>query len=329
MSRLGWVAIGRNEGSRLVACLQSLQRLAGGTIVYVDSGSHDGSVAFARSIGVEVVLLDMTQPFTAARARNAGFERLMQRQPDTDFVHFIDGDCELLEGWVDEALQLLQSRSDVAAVAGRLIERHPQATVYNRLCQFEWDGSRQFGEVKSCGGIALMRTDAVRAVGGFNPALIAGEEPEMCVRLRDRQWKIWRLDTPMCLHDADIRRFGQWWKRVERAGHAYAEGVALHGRAPHFHYRDQWRRAWVWGGAIPIATAAGLLLLGWPALLALLVYPAQAFRLALRSPAGRPFRDRVLHAAFTLLGRPAELEGVLRYHWRRWKGAPPRLIEYK
>src|SRR5689334_4384058 len=74
---IGVVAIGRNEGERLRVCLESALR-ASPDVVYVDSGSTDGSVAMAKQLGVHVVELDLTIPFTAARARNAGFEKLVQ-----------------------------------------------------------------------------------------------------------------------------------------------------------------------------------------------------------------------------------------------------------
>lgn len=329
MGSLGWVAIGRNEGQRLVVCLTTLRQRGGGAIVYVDSGSADHSVNFARSVGADVVELDMSIPFTAARSRNAGLERLLQTHPEIRYVHFIDGDCELLPGWAEEAVKLLDSRPDVAVVAGRVIERHPEASIYNQLCQFDWDGDRSFGEVRACGGIALMRIEALQQVKGFNPALIAGEEPELCVRLRDKGWKIWRQDIPMCLHDAGMSRFGQWWTRVERSGHAYAQGYEMHGGAPHFHGRDQVRRAWIWGGAIPVLALASTLLWGWAGLLWLLVYPAQALRISMRPNAAYPYRIRALNAVFLMIARLGEFKGVLRYHARRLLGRQPRLIEYK
>src|SRR4051794_6544130 len=102
MSELGVIAIGRNEGERLRRCLESLSGL-GLTIVYVDSSSEDGSVELARGLGAEVVELDLARPFTAARARNEGFERLGQIDPEVRFVQFVDGDCEVAGGWLDTA----------------------------------------------------------------------------------------------------------------------------------------------------------------------------------------------------------------------------------
>ena len=66
-------------------------------IVYVDSGSNDGSVQRARHLGADVIELDMRVPFTAARARNVGFRRLREISPDIEYVQFVDGDCELID----------------------------------------------------------------------------------------------------------------------------------------------------------------------------------------------------------------------------------------
>src|SRR6476660_3526039 len=79
------VAIGRNEGERLQRCLESVRPQCE-TIVYVDSGSDDGSVDLARGLGVEVVELDMSIPFTAARARNEGLRRLRELRPSLEYV---------------------------------------------------------------------------------------------------------------------------------------------------------------------------------------------------------------------------------------------------
>ena len=176
----GAVIIGRNEGDRLRLCLESvLTQIA--HVVYVDSGSSDNSVENARSAGAEVVELDMSTPFTAARARNAGLAALTQSH-EIDFVQFVDGDCVLHEGWIAHAVEFLSEHSDAGVAFGRLRERFPDASIYNRMCDWEWNSP--VGITKSCGGIALMRVAALNDVEGFDPSLIAGEEPELRVRLR-------------------------------------------------------------------------------------------------------------------------------------------------
>src|SRR5436853_2625351 len=147
--QFGAVVIGRNEGERLKRCLTSLSLSKMSLLVYVDSGSTDGSAQWARERGVTVVDLDMRLPFTAARARNAGFRQLQLIAPGVRYVQFIDGDCELLPGWVEQATGFLDERTDIAAVAGRLRERHPERSIYNWLCDREWDGPP--GDVRACG----------------------------------------------------------------------------------------------------------------------------------------------------------------------------------
>lgn len=321
---LGIVVIGRNEGERLKRCLQSAMG-QGIVLVYVDSGSTDGSAEWALSVGAEVVALDMSVPFTAARARNAGLRRLQAECPGVQLVQFLDGDCELRAGWLGEASGFLRSSPRVAAVCGRLRERHPETSVYNRLCDIEWN--TPLGESRACGGIAMMRVQALLAVGGFNEALIAGEEPELCVRLRGGGWQIWRLPGEMAWHDASMHRFSQWWRRTRRSGHAFAEGRALHGGPPEYHYTTETRRAVLWGLALPALVLAGMLLHRDGGLLAL-AYPLQMIRLGLqRVMRGEP--APWAQAFFLVVGRVPEGLGVASYWWSRWRRRPTRLIEYK
>jgi GT2 family glycosyltransferase len=299
---IGFVAIGRNEGERLRACLTAAaaQRLV---IVYVDSNSTDGSVALARSLGAEVVELDLSKPFTAARARNEGAARLLQTHPDVAFIQFVDGDCELNAGWISAALAKMHEGDRIAVVCGRRRERFPDATVYNAICDMEWD--TPIGLAKSCGGDALVRREAFTQVGGYNPSIIAGEEPEMCVRLRQRGWQIWRIDAEMTLHDAAMTRLGQWWKRHLRAGHAFAEGYHRHGAPPECMWKKNVVSNYVWG--LPPMWAL------WP-LLWLKIYRS---------------RPSKLYATFTTFSKLPQALGQLKFHWNRLTGARQGIIEYK
>lgn len=306
------VVIGRNEGARLLACLAALQGRVR-RLVYVDSGSTDGSVAVATAAGAEVVALDMTQPFTAARARNAGLSHLASDPPD--FVQMVDGDCALQPGWISAALAAFAAHPAAVVVCGRRRERFAQASVYNALADREWD--TPIGPARACGGDALMRYAAVQAVGGYDPGLIAGEEPDLCLRLRAKGGEIWRIDAEMTLHDAAMTRFSQWWRRAVRAGHAFAEGCARHGFD---HWGLETRRALIWGAGLPMAIV--LLGLWHPAgwLLAL-AYPAQVIRLARRG--GWAW------GLFSVIGKFAEARGALGFYASRLRGQRHGLIEYK
>jgi glycosyltransferase involved in cell wall biosynthesis len=319
----GVVIIGRNEGDRLKRCVASATALAL-YVVYVDSGSTDGSATWASQQGVSVVNLDMAKPFTAARARNEGFARLMAQAPELQFVQFVDGDCEIVDGWLRGALEFLRSKTQVAAAFGRRRERFPERSVYNRLCDQEWD--RPVGRTRNCGGDVMMRAAALSAAGGYRDELIAGEEPELCVRLRAAGWEIWRLPLEMTLHDAAMTRFGQWWKRAMRGGFAFAEGAWLHGAPPERHGVSQTRSAVLWGVALPIVI---VVLSVWQpaALWLLLAYPLQVLRLALRDGIGDPARR--VRALFYVLSRFPEAQGVLKFWADRLRQRRSALIEYK
>ncbi len=325
LKKIGLVAIGRNEGKRLQQCLKSVLGQVE-VIVYVDSGSTDGSVELARSLGVEAIELDLSTPFTAARARNTGFARLLEIDPQLEFVQFVDGDCEVVEGWID-AYQELVAQPSVAVVCGRRRERYPDASIYNRLCDLEWD--TPIGETKACGGDAMMRVAAFQQVGGFNPTLIAGEEPELCLRLRQKGWKILRLDAEMTIHDAQMEKFSQWWKRAVRAGHAYAEGAWLHGAEPEHHWVKESQSIWFWG-LLPLVTF-GLI---WPShgwsLLLLAGYPVMTYKIY-RYTQTRDLKpvDSRIYTLFCMLGKFPNLLGQLKFHLNQRLGRQNKLIEYK
>jgi len=321
---IGVVIIGRNEGERLRKCLESVKKIAN-RVVYVDSGSTDGSVAMARGMGLDVVELDLTTPFTAARARNEGFSRLLESAPDLAYIQFVDGDCEIVGGWLETAAAFLNEHDDIVMVCGRLRERYPERSVFNMLCDIEWD--TPVGVSKACGGIAMVRAGALKDAGGYRADLIAGEEPELCVRLRAAGWKVWRLDTEMALHDAAMTSVGQWWKRALRGGYTFAEGAYLHGAPPERHCVKKSRSAWFWGGMIPLATFAAVLWFGKWGFVLFAIYPLQVVRLALRG--GRSARENWWWAVFMVLGRFPEMLGQLKYWWNRISNKTNSLIEYK
>jgi GT2 family glycosyltransferase len=326
-AKIGIVAIGRNEGERLKSCLRSALG-ASRSVVYVDSNSSDGSVAMAREMGAAIVELDLSIPFTAARARNEGFAKLLSIDPQCAFVQFVDGDCEIVPGWLDRAAAELSSDEKLAVVCGRRRERFPDRSIYNKLCDIEWN--TPVGDTKCCGGDAMMRVPAVKQVNGFDATVIAGEEPELCVRLRAQGWKIRRIDAEMTLHDAAMTRFGQWWKRMVRGGHAYAQGAAMHGAPPERHWIRERRRILFWGLLLPLL----IVLLAWPtrglSLLLLGGYGVLYARVAKWARSQQlSDADARLYARHVVLGKFAEAQGLITFCQSKLIGRRTKLIEYK
>ncbi len=330
LKNVGAVVIGRNEGAALHACLYSTApRVA--AVVYVDSGSTDDSVTFAREQGVEVIELDTSVPFTAARARDAGLTKLLELHPTLTFVQFVDGDCEVDGHWLDTAHAALTEPGNdkLAVVCGRRRERFPDATKYNRHCDMEWD--TPVGETKACGGDAMMRISAYQQAGGFNTTLICGEEPELCVRLRQAGWTIQRLDAEMTLHDAKITKFHQFWRRSVRGGWAYAQGAAMHGKPPERHCVRQSRNTWFYGTILPII----LLGLGWLTYgisLALLVaiYARHLVKVRnVRLSRGDSPKHAWSYARLATIAKLPEALGQAQYWITRMRGKQATIIEYK
>jgi glycosyltransferase involved in cell wall biosynthesis len=327
LHNLGVVVIGRNEGERLRQCLLSVvgsDRL----IAYVDSGSTDDSVAFAQSLNVHVVELDPSIPFTAARARNEGLKHLRHIDPNIQFIQFVDGDCQVVAGWLDLAYNTLLTQPELAVVCGRRREQFPDRSIYNRLCDIEW--ATPAGEVKSCGGDAMMRVVAFEQVKGFNSTLIAGEEPELCMRLRQNGWKILRLDAEMTRHDANLTRFAQLWKRSLRAGYAYAEVTWLHRNDPNCHWFKASRSTWFWGLLLPIVAFAIALPTSGFSLLLLLGYPVLVYKIY-RHTHQRGFdkKDAVFYALTCVVNKFSNVLGQLKFYINKRLRHQSTLIEYK
>ena len=309
IDRIAVVAIGRNEGERLRVCLESVRSL-GLTAVYVDSGSTDGSVGLAASLGASVVELDPSAVFTAARGRREGFEELARQRPELDFVFFVDGDCEVDPDWPAAAVNFLDANPRVGVVAGHRRERFADASPYNRFADAEWEVPA--GECAATGGDLVVRVEAYLQSGGWDPTALCGEEPELCKRIRESGWKVWRIDHPMTRHDMGMTRFGQWWRRQVRTGHG---GMQVERRFRVGQFNKILRSAVVWGVAAPLlppVVAVAATALGAPgvALATLTIgvacWLAQLLRVTLGfQRRGKPWGASFECAGLTMLAKPA------------------------
>lgn len=325
-AKIGVVVIGRNEGERLIRCIRSACN-SYAILVYVDSASTDGSAQRAAALGADVIQLSLDKPFTAGRARNAGFDRLLQLHADAQFAQFVDGDCELAPGWLDFAVEFLEENPEVAIVCGRRKERFPEKSIYNRICDIEWD--TPVGDAPECGGDFLVRTAVFAQVSGFNGALIAGEEPEMCHRIRGRGWRIHRADRQMTLHDAAMTRFRQWFRRTSRSGYAYAARATLHWRDRTWFCWKENARIVLWALLVPVLILLSSLLLSPWFWLATLIYPLQYLRIMLDLKRSGRHDATMAYAFFVLLGKWPEFYGQMLFLMRLVGGKEQRIIEYK
>jgi len=319
VSRVAAVVIGRNEGPRLARCLRSVLGRCD-PVVYVDSASSDGSSDVARSLGADVVALDLSMPFTFGRARNRGAARALALAPDVDYLQFVDADSEIVAPWFDAAVAALAEAPRIAAVHGRLRERHPGASVYDHLYALEFDPRSEDPEV--IGGMAMMRVTAFAQVGCYAENMQTFEDHELSFRLRRAGWQIRRLDAEMAVHEAGMTRWREWWARERRAGHARAQLVAAYG----WDGARPWRRAyasiWFWAVLLPALGAASTWAWGRGGLLVCLAYPALLYRVFRRlQRSGFAPADAALYGAARVAGKFPQLQGVLSF--LRERGSAP------
>jgi glycosyltransferase involved in cell wall biosynthesis len=327
---LSIVIIGRNEGERLTRCLQSVSSARDGEgkteLIYVDSASTDGSQQIAADFGAQVVVLNGGVQ-TAARARNAGWQRA-----SAPYILFLDGDTILHPQFIQTAWKVLESDPSIAAVWGHRRELQPERSIYNRVLDLDWIYAA--GDTEFCGGDVLMRRTVLAQVEGYDPGLIAGEEPELCRRLRALGYRIVHIDAPMTRHDLNMTRFSQYWRRAMRAGYAYSEvSNRFHGTGDPMWLQESRRNvrrgsfwiAWLVAGLV-LLVLRSVWILPWFALLIALPVRS-AWKARSRAPGQKTLL--LLYGFHSQLQQIPILVGQLRYFLNRHSGKPRTRIEYK
>ncbi len=326
---LSVVVIGRNEGQRLASCLESIQQARGvdvKEVIYVDSASTDGSPELAYQYGTTVIVVRPERP-TAALGRNAGWRRAA-----SGLILFLDGDTVLHPDFARAACGAMAREPSVAAVWGHRREIHPQASVYNRILDLDWiypPGLTEF-----CGGDVMMRREILVETGGFDERLIAGEEPELCRRIRALGYGILHIDCPMTGHDLQIMRWSQYWKRATRAGHAYAEVSERFRNSQDPFWTSERRRNMIRGSGWLVTLAAALFASIFFGVLPIVLWLALLLLLSARS-AWKARWKRAAPGVLLLYGFHSHLQqlpifvGQLQYELNKRRKRARKLIEYK
>ncbi len=311
MEKIGIVVIGRNEGTHLERTLEAV-KIENVPVVYVDSASEDQSVAIAQKFSVNIVLLGKSVPTTPARARNEGFAKLLEVDPAITLVQFIDGDCEIIPGWIEEANSAFKSHPEAAIVTGLLEEKNGSASMYKRLSVMEWKTTS--GEIKTTGGNMMARADVFKTVNGFDPTVIAAEDDDFCIRVRSQGWKILRIDKKMAKHDSMVNTFRDFWKRAMRTGYAYAQVSWLHWDSSDKIFKKEIASTILFGGVIPILIIVFLSITKGYSLLLLLIYPLLFFRIYIKSSPKWGQKDAFLYSFGCVIGKFPEFFGACKFY---------------
>ncbi len=332
MLKLSVVIIGRNEGERLIRCIRSVQAMVdfdadSVEIIYVDSNSTDDSPQQAKQLGAKVLVVHPKRP-AAAIGRNAGWQHAQ-----APYILFLDGDTILHPDFARIALRHFTAHSKTAIVWGHRRELYPEQSLYQRVLDLDW--VYRAGLTEFCGGDALMRRDVLQEVNGYNPQLIAGEEPEMCQRIRAKGYEILHIDQAMTLHDLAITRWSQYWRRAVRAGHAYAEvSNLLKNTATPLWERDA-KRNLIHASVLILVAIFGavssvLFSTFLPLSLSIGFFAAISIRTAWKCRwKSNNSLNLLLYAIHSHFQQIPIAFGQLSYYYLRWQGKQRGLIEYK
>lgn len=328
-TKLSVVVIGRNEGARLQRCLESVRAMRRDwevELIYVDSGSSDGSVALAESLGAKTIALTPLRP-TAALGRNAGW-----RAATGEAVLFLDGDTVVDRDFAAVAMREFDDAT-AACVWGHRREMFPRETSYNRVLDLDWIYPP--GPAAFCGGDALFRRSALVEVDGFDESLIAGEEPEMCRRMIAAGHRILHVDLAMTQHDLAMNSFHQYWARAMRAGHAYAEVSRRFAGSADSFWSAEARRNRIQVLALSVMVVAGVvacvvLRSGWPAAAVLAALDVLVLRTAWKARwKSTNAWTLLLYGVHSHLQQLPICVGQMRYAWNNRRGRRMGIVEYK
>jgi len=144
-------------------------------------------------------------------------------------VQFIDGDCELVSGWLTIAPSFLLSIQTSAQFAVVCESETLNFPLYNWLCDQEWNTPT--GEIEVAAALPCSALRHSNKSTGFGRILLLVKIPNSIFGCENPHENLAALKW-----DGDTRcrmsRFNHWWRRSARAGYAYAQVSRLHASSP-------------------------------------------------------------------------------------------------
>lgn len=187
-----------NEEKKISATIESALRAVrcvGGEVILADSCSTDKTVELAMPYPIRIVQLVHASERCCGVGPQLGYQHSRG-----EFIYLLDGDMEMLEGFLEVALDFMHRHPDIAGVGGQLLELNTESLEYiARSAQPR--AHMKTGFVDRLDGGGLYRRSAIEAAGYFSDRnLHSYEEFELAVRLRSLDWKLWRLPIEVVHH---------------------------------------------------------------------------------------------------------------------------------
>lgn len=177
-------------------------------LVIIDNGSTDESLSFLQSAYPEVKVLAFEENYGFAEGYNRAIAAL-----DYPYVVLLNSDAALSEGWLDEALELLETEPELGAVQPKIRAlRSPEAFEYagaaggyidalgypfcrGRLLDTVEVDEGQYDQpaelLWASGACLIVRRSVYLELGGLDTRFFAHqEEIDLCWRMVSRGWRI-------------------------------------------------------------------------------------------------------------------------------------------
>lgn len=223
-----------NEEKRIAKAIETaLAAVAtiGGEVILADSCSSDKTVEIASRYPITITQLANPQERCCGIGPQLGFQ-----ESSGEFVYILDGDMEMLDGFLEQAVAYMDTHPDVGGVGGLVVEKNTDSMEYKARME-RASGHMQPGPVDRLDMGGLYRRTAIEQVGYFsNRNLHAYEEYDLGVRMRSKGWRLVRLAANSVNHYGHDAPAYQLLLRRWKTGYICGLGEVIRAAAgkPHF-----------------------------------------------------------------------------------------------
>ncbi|MBA1157006.1 glycosyltransferase [Microvirga mediterraneensis] len=248
-----------NEETNIARAIESsleAVKIVGGEVILADSLSSDRTVEIASAYPIKIVQLTDAADRCCGAAPQLGFQYC-----SGEFIYLLDGDMAIDLSFLPAALKALQDDKGLAGVGGIVQDMNLDSLEFaSRAARAKAD--LKPGEVDRLDGGGLYRRSALESVSYFTDRnLHAFEEFELATRLREKGWRLSRIDRLAVEHYGyEIGAYQLLWRRVT-GGYALGSGELLRAMIGRSSFLETVRKIrTLWTSAVVIAWLASLIL---------------------------------------------------------------------